>query len=83
MTAKAIEDTSRIVTDPRIRFGKPTVRGTRITVEDILRLASRGLSTAEILEEYPNLTETDVSAAHEFAADHLKDAFASRSEAAE
>ena len=74
---------SRIVTDPEIRFGKPTVRGTRITVEDVLRLASRGLSTAEILEQYPRLTEQDVLAANEFAADHLRDAFTSHPEAAE
>lgn len=76
-------DKSRIVADSRIRFGKPTIRGTRITVEDVLRLASRGLSTAEILEQYPHLTEDDILAAHEFAADHLRDAFALHPEAAE
>lgn len=73
----------RIVIDPEIRFGKPTIYGTRITVEDVLRLASKGLSTAGILEQYPRLTELDVLAAHEFAADHLRDAFGSPSEAAE
>jgi uncharacterized protein (DUF433 family) len=73
----------RIISDPNIRFGKPTIRGTRITVEDVLRLASRGLSTSEILEQYPRLTEQDVLAAHKFAADHLRDAFASHPEAAE
>jgi len=79
-----ITDTkSRVVTDRKIRFGRPTIRGTRITVEDVLRLASRGLSTAEILQEYPHLTEADVMAAHEFAADHLRDAFTSHPEAAE
>lgn len=55
----------RIVSDPKIRFGKPTIQGTRITVEDILRLTSRGLSVAEILEQYPHLTDRDVLAAHE------------------
>ncbi|MFZ1815200.1 MAG: DUF433 domain-containing protein [Rhizobiaceae bacterium] len=74
---------SEIVTDPAIRFGKPTIRGTRITVEDVLRLASRGLSSSEIQREYPHLTETDIRAAHQFAADHLRDAFASSPEAAE
>jgi uncharacterized protein (DUF433 family) len=79
----AADTQSRIVTDPEIRFGKPTIRGTRITVEDVLRLASRGLSTAEILEQYPRLTEQDVLAANEFAADHIRDAFTSHPEAAE
>ena len=79
----AADTQSRIVTDPEIRFGKPTVRGTRITVEDVLRLASRGLSTAEILEQYPRLTEQDILAANEFAADHIRDAFTSHPEAAE
>ena len=79
----AADTQSRIVTDPEIRFGKPTIRGTRITVEDVLRLASRGLSTAEILEQYPRLTEPDVLAANEFAADHIRDAFTSHPEAAE
>jgi uncharacterized protein (DUF433 family) len=73
----------RIVADAKIRFGKPTIRGTRITVEDILRLGARGLSTQGILEQYPHLTEQDILAAHEFAADHLRDAFASHPEAAE
>lgn len=73
----------RIVSDPKIRFGKPTIQGTRITVEDILRLTSRGLSVAEILEQYPHLTDRDVLAAHEFAADYIRDAFNSRPEAAE
>ena len=81
--SKAIEEGSRVVSDPKIRFGKPTIRGTRITVEDVLRLAARGVSTAGILEEYPGLKEDDVRAAHAFAADYLRDAFVSRPEAAE
>jgi uncharacterized protein (DUF433 family) len=83
MKSKTADGVARIVADPKIRFGKPTIRGTRIAVEDVLRLASRGLSTAEILAEYPNLSEEDVRAAHEFAADYLRDAFVSRPEAAE
>lgn len=81
--SKAVEDGTRIVADPKVRFGKPTVRGTRITVEDVLRLTSRGVSTAGILDEYPQLSEDDVRAAHAFAADYLRDAFVSRPEAAE
>lgn len=73
----------RIVSDPEIRFGKPSVRGTRIAVEDILRMASHGLSIADVLAQYPNLSKEDVLAAHEFAADHIRDSFSSRPEAAE
>lgn len=83
MKSKAGEGNSRIIADPKIRFGRPIIRGTRIAVEDVLRLASRGLSTADILEEYPDLSEEDVRAAHEFAADYLRDAFEPRPEAAE
>jgi uncharacterized protein (DUF433 family) len=72
----------RVVSDNDIRFGKPTIRGTRITVEDVLRLAAIGLSNAEIRGEYPGLEEQDVLAAHKFAADHLRDSFA-RPQAAE
>ncbi len=82
MKSKAVKDATRIVADPRIRFGKPTIRGTRIAVEDVLRLASRG-STADILAEYPGLSEEDVRAAHEFAADYLRDAFVQQPEAVE
>ena len=77
------DENSRIVADPKIRFGKPTIRGTRITVENVLRLAAMGLSTAEILEQYPGLTEDDVRAAHTFAADYVRDAFEAHPEAAE
>ena len=80
---KTADGKSRIVADPKIRFGKPIIRGTRITVENILRLSARGLSAAEILQEYSQLTEEDILAAHEYAADHLRDAFTSRTEAAE
>jgi uncharacterized protein (DUF433 family) len=49
--------------DPDIRFGKPCIKGTRITVEDILGWLSEGISTKEILEDYPELTETHIRAA--------------------
>lgn len=83
MKSKAVKDATRIVADPRIRFGKPTIRGTRIAVEDVPRLAWRGLSTADILAEYAGLSEEDVGAAHEFAADYLRDAFVRQPEAVE
>jgi uncharacterized protein (DUF433 family) len=61
----------RIVSDPKIMFGKPTVRGSRITVEHILRCFAAGETAQEIVANYPPLTEDDVRAALAFAAGHL------------
>ena len=54
---------NRIVIDPEIMVGKPTIKGTRITVELILRQLAQGLTTKEILENYPRLTAEDIYAA--------------------
>ena len=61
----------RIERDPAIMTGKPVIRGTRITVELILRECARGSDLAEILDSYPNLTGDDVHAALSYAADYL------------
>jgi uncharacterized protein (DUF433 family) len=53
----------RISIDPRVCFGKPTVRGTRIWVSLILDLLAGGMSMGELLEEYPQLTMEDIRAA--------------------
>jgi uncharacterized protein (DUF433 family) len=60
----------RIVSDPDIMRGKPTIKGTRITVELILSKLGEGMSMAELLESYPHLTFDDVRAALSFAADY-------------
>jgi len=52
----------RIAIDPNVCFGKPTVRGTRIWVGLVLDLLADGMTVAEILDEYPSLTEDDVRA---------------------
>jgi len=57
-----------IVIDQGIRFGKPCIRGTRITVGDILQWLSEGISVAEILDDYPSLEEIHIKAALAFAA---------------
>jgi uncharacterized protein (DUF433 family) len=62
----------RISADPGILGGKPCVRGTRITVELLLRKLGAGRSFSEILQAYPQLTEQDVRAALAFAADYLQ-----------
>lgn len=58
----------RIVIDPEIRSGKPTIRGTRITVSDILEYLAGGMSANDILSDFPDLTDEDVRAALLFAA---------------
>jgi uncharacterized protein (DUF433 family) len=61
----------RIATDPNVMAGKPCVRGTRITVEHILRELAGGLSAEDLMREHPRLTREDVHAAQLFAADYL------------
>jgi uncharacterized protein (DUF433 family) len=51
------------------RGGKPCIRGMRITVYDILSWLASGMSTNEIVEEYPELQIEDIFAALSFAAD--------------
>jgi len=63
---------SRIVRDPKIMGGKPVVRGTRVTIKAILRRLASGLSVEDLLKEYPQLTEEDVRAALEYAAQMLE-----------
>ena len=59
----------RIASDPKVMLGKPCIRGTRITVELILRWLSEGRTFAELLEAYPHITEDDIKAALAYAAD--------------
>lgn len=58
----------RIVTDPDICHGKPTIRGTRIMVVNILSMLSGGASFEEIGQAYPQLAREDIQAAIEYAA---------------
>ncbi len=59
----------RIVMDPLVRSGKPCVRGTRITVADVFDYLGGGMSAAEVLEDFPDLTAEDLQACFSFAAD--------------
>jgi uncharacterized protein (DUF433 family) len=61
----------RITTTPDVMAGKPVFRGTRVTVEQILRECALGLTAGEIAELYPTIAATDVAAALAFAADFL------------
>jgi uncharacterized protein (DUF433 family) len=59
----------RIVIDAEIRFGKPCVRGTRITVADVLSYLASGMTEQEILADFPPLTREDIRACLAFAAE--------------
>jgi uncharacterized protein (DUF433 family) len=61
-----------ITSDPAVMMGKPTVAGTRITVELILEKLGAGESTEQILSEHPRLTAEGIRAAMAFAADALR-----------
>ncbi len=62
----------RIATDPGVLAGKPVIRGTRIPVYLILELLAAGNSRQEILKEYPQLTDEDITAAMEYASGLLR-----------
>ena len=61
-----------IVSDPDIMMGKPTVAGTRITVEQILEKLASGETIEQILKAHPRLTEEAIYAAIGFAAEALR-----------
>ena len=63
----------RIVMDPDILVGKPTIKGTRISVELILGWLGNGWSIEDILENCPQLTREDVLAELNFAAEFMRD----------
>lgn len=63
----------RIESNPRVMFGKPVVKGTRVTIEIILRKLAAGLSAEEIVLEHPTITLEDIREAQIFAADLLAD----------
>ena len=62
---------ARIDINPQVMFGKPVIRGTRITVELILRKLAGGKSIDDILRDHPRLMIEDIYAAAAFAADYL------------
>ena len=59
----------RIAVDPEIRFGKPCVRGTRVTVGDVLGYLAGGMSEEQILGDFPQLTRKNIRACLAYAAE--------------
>ncbi|MEO7653667.1 MAG: DUF433 domain-containing protein [Bryobacteraceae bacterium] len=59
----------RITLDPGVRFGKPCIRGHRITVQEVLEWLSSGASHQQILADYPQLEPEDFLAVFAYAAE--------------
>ena len=58
---------NRITINPNVCFGKPTIRNMRYPVEMILDLLGAGMTTEELLEDYPDLEREDIAACLQFA----------------
>jgi uncharacterized protein (DUF433 family) len=65
----------RIAVDPNVCFGKPCIKGTRIWVALVLDWLAHGMTTDEILREYPQLTVEDIHAALAYGAEMSRDRF--------
>ena len=63
-----VANSNIISINPEIRFGKPCISGTRICVTDILQWLASGMTNAEIIADYPILTEESIFAALAFSA---------------
>ena len=64
---------SRITINPKVMLGKATIRGMRITVEQILRALAGGVSEQELLEEYPELEKEDFQAVFAYVAELVEE----------
>ena len=62
----------RISVNPKVLVGKPTIRGLRISVDQIIKSLAAGLTTEEILEDYPELEKEDIKAALLYASKEIK-----------
>jgi uncharacterized protein (DUF433 family) len=59
----------RITINPEVMVGKPTIRGLRITVEQILKALAGGVTSQDLLEDYPELEPEDIQAVLLYAAE--------------
>ena len=69
MTSMSSDLMKRITVDPGKRNGKPCVRGLRITVSDVLEYLASGMTEAEIVADFPDLSSDDIRACLAFAAE--------------
>lgn len=73
MERAQVDILGRITVDPEVLVGKPTIRGLRISVEQVLRALSAGIPWEELLKDYPELEEEDIRAVLAYAADRVAD----------
>jgi uncharacterized protein (DUF433 family) len=66
---------SRITIDPKVCFGKPCIRGHRIWVSLILDLLASGMSSEEILDDYPGIEEADIRACIAYGAEMARERY--------
>jgi uncharacterized protein (DUF433 family) len=66
---------SRIAIDPNICFGKPCIRGHRIWVSLVLELLASGMTTQELLDQYPGLEEEDIRACIAYGAEMARERY--------
>jgi uncharacterized protein (DUF433 family) len=71
MTEPDLSTNDRIVCDPNILAGKPTIKGTRVPVSLILNLLANGYSFERVVEAYPYVHEVDLKAALLYAESHM------------
>ncbi len=64
---------SRITVNPKVMVGKPTIRGMRITVEQILSAFAGGIAEEELLDEYPELEKEDFQAVFAYVTELVKE----------
>ena len=63
----------RITLNPKVMVGKPTIRGLRITVEQILSALASGISVNDLIEDYPELEAEDIKAVLIYALELVKE----------
>ncbi len=64
---------ARITVDAKVMVGKPTIRGLRITVEQILKALAAGITTQELMADYPEIEPEDIQAVLLYAAELVKE----------
>lgn len=64
-----MEYNKHIIRDPQIMLGKPLIKGTRLTVELILRKLAGGYSVENLIESYPQLSKEQIASVFEYVAD--------------
>jgi len=68
----ALDWRERITVDPAMHHGRPTIRGMRISVQDVLDYLGSGMSMDDVLTDFPDLTPEDIQASIAYAAEQMR-----------